>query len=53
LSLQPAFRHHVREGTSFPVAEAVSREIISLPIFPEMQVIEIDAVTGAIREFLG
>ena len=53
LNLQPAFRHYVPKGTSFPVAEAVSREIISLPIFPEMQDTEIDAVAGAIRGFFG
>ncbi len=51
LNLQPAFRHYVPEGTSFPVAEAVSREIISLPIFPEMPDTEIDAVNGAVGEF--
>jgi len=51
LNLQPAFRHYLPEGTSFPVAEAVSREIISLPIYPEMKDAEIDAVGGAIRQF--
>jgi dTDP-4-amino-4,6-dideoxygalactose transaminase len=53
LNLQPAFRHYVPEGTSFPVAEAVAREIISLPIYPEMPDVEIDAVTSAVREFFG
>jgi dTDP-4-amino-4,6-dideoxygalactose transaminase len=53
LNLQPAFRHYVPEGTSFPVAEAVSREIISLPIYPEMPDSEVVAVTGAIRGFFG
>ena len=53
LNLQPAFRHYVAEGINFPVAELVSREIVSLPIFPEMEDAEIDAVTGAIRGFLG
>ena len=53
LNLQPAFRHYVPDGISFPVAEAVSREIISLPIFPEMRDTEIDAVTVAIRGFFG
>ena len=51
LNLQPAFRHYVPEGTGFPVAEAVSREIISLPIYPEMEDTEIDAVASAIRRF--
>jgi dTDP-4-amino-4,6-dideoxygalactose transaminase len=53
LNLQPAFRHYVPEGTRFPVAEAVSREIISLPIFPELQDAEIRAVTDALCECLG
>ena len=51
LNLQPAFRHYVPEGTNFPVAEAVSGEIISLPIYPEMPGVEIDLVTAAMREF--
>jgi dTDP-4-amino-4,6-dideoxygalactose transaminase len=51
LSLQPAFRHLVPQGIHFPIAEAVAREIISLPIFPEMQEHEIAAVTNAIRKF--
>jgi dTDP-4-amino-4,6-dideoxygalactose transaminase len=53
LNLQPAFRHYVPEGTTFPVAEAVSREIISLPIYPEMSDGEVAAVTGTIRGFFG
>ena len=51
LHQQPAFRHYVPEGTSFPVAEAISREIISLPIYPEMRDAEIDTVTFAMYEF--
>jgi dTDP-4-amino-4,6-dideoxygalactose transaminase len=51
LNLQPAFRHYVAEGTSFPVAEVASREIISLPMYPEMSDAEIDAVTGAMHAF--
>ena len=51
LNLQPAFRHYVPEGTSFPVAEAVSREIISLPIYPEMPETECEAVIACLREF--
>ena len=51
LNLQPAFRHYVPEGTNFPVAEAVSGEIISLPIYPEMPRVEIDLVTAAMSEF--
>lgn len=48
---QPAFRQYVPEGTFFPVAEAVSREIISLPIYPEMPEAEIAMVTAAMQAF--
>jgi len=51
LNLQPAFRHYVPEGTSFSVAEAVSREIISLPIYPEMAPAEVESVIACLREF--
>jgi dTDP-4-amino-4,6-dideoxygalactose transaminase len=51
LNLQPAFRHYVPEGTSFPVAQAVSREIISLPIYPEMPESEGEAVIACLSEF--
>jgi len=33
------------------VAEAVSREILSLPVFPEMTGEEVDFVVLSIREF--
>jgi dTDP-4-amino-4,6-dideoxygalactose transaminase len=33
---QPGYRHLIRNGESFPVSEALSRELISLPIFPEL-----------------
>lgn len=51
LHQQPAFRHFVPEGVSFPVAEAVSREIISLPIYPEMPDADGEAVIACLREF--
>jgi dTDP-4-amino-4,6-dideoxygalactose transaminase len=33
---QPGYRHLVRNGESFPVSERLSREIVSLPIYPEL-----------------
>jgi dTDP-4-amino-4,6-dideoxygalactose transaminase len=47
---QPAFAHFA-EGQRFPVAEAVSREILSLPMFPEMTDTEIAQVIAAVRTF--
>lgn len=51
LHLQPAFRHFVPEGVRFSVAEAVAREIISLPIYPEMPHEELLAVISCLQEF--
>jgi dTDP-4-amino-4,6-dideoxygalactose transaminase len=33
---QPGYRHLVRNGESFPVSEALSRELISLPVYAEL-----------------
>lgn len=52
LHLQPAFRKLVDPNVTLPVAETVCKEIISLPIFPEMEDAEIQAVISALHEFL-
>jgi dTDP-4-amino-4,6-dideoxygalactose transaminase len=36
---------------SFPVAERLARQTLSLPMYPELTSEQIGAVTGAIREF--
>jgi dTDP-4-amino-4,6-dideoxygalactose transaminase len=52
LHLQPAFRQLADPNVTLPVAEAICKEIISLPIFPEMEEAEIQAVISALHEFL-
>lgn len=49
LHLQPAYRDLGYRAGDFPVAEAVAREILSLPLFPEMTEGQIAEVTGALR----
>jgi dTDP-3-amino-3,4,6-trideoxy-alpha-D-glucose transaminase len=49
LHLQPAFAGTGRAG-QFPVAERAAREILSLPLYPEMADAQVDAVIRAIRE---
>jgi dTDP-4-amino-4,6-dideoxygalactose transaminase len=52
LHLQKAYEHlSYREG-DFPVAERVSKEIVSLPMFPEIKKEEITYVANKVKEFL-
>lgn len=51
LHLQPAFSYlHYRSG-DFPEAEAASREALSLPVYPELQDAQQDAVVENIAAF--
>jgi dTDP-4-amino-4,6-dideoxygalactose transaminase len=49
LHLQPAYRDLGYGVGDFPVAEAVSREVLSLPFFPEMTDQQVEEVAGALR----
>jgi dTDP-3-amino-3,4,6-trideoxy-alpha-D-glucose transaminase len=50
IHLQPAYLHLAPEG-SLPVAEKLAREILSLPLSPELPLADVSAVADAIREF--
>lgn len=51
LHLQECFRAlNYREG-DFPVSEAVARDCLSLPVYPELPAEDLEAVAGAIRAF--
>ena len=47
--LQPAYRDLGYQPGDFPVAEAVGREILSLPVYPEMTDAQVEEVAGIIR----
>jgi dTDP-4-amino-4,6-dideoxygalactose transaminase len=47
--LQPAYSDLGYGPGSFPVAEALSREVLSLPMFPELRPEQIDEVAAAVR----
>ena len=49
LHLQPAYRDLGYGVGDFPVAEAVARDVLSLPFFPEMTPQQVDEVTGILR----
>ncbi|MCU0618657.1 MAG: DegT/DnrJ/EryC1/StrS family aminotransferase [Gemmatimonadaceae bacterium] len=53
LHLQPCFAYlGYREG-SCPEAERAAREVLSLPVFPELSAAQRDAVVAAVRAFYG
>jgi dTDP-4-amino-4,6-dideoxygalactose transaminase len=52
LHLQPAFAGTGRAG-QFPVAEKAAREILSLPLYPEMSDPQVDVVIEAVRAVAG
>lgn len=49
LHLQPAYRHLGLGPGSFPVAEAASQQVLSLPLFPEMTDQQQERVAGALQ----
>ena len=51
LHLQPALKFLKYEKGSFPETEKASREVISLPIYPELKKEEQDLIVGKIYEF--
>ncbi len=48
--LQPVMAHKDR-GVNLPVTESLSREVLTLPCFPEMTDAEIDRVIAAVNEW--
>jgi len=53
LHQQPALAAYVTDGVSLPVSERASERALSLPMFPELEDGEVEAVTAAVREFFG
>jgi len=52
LHQQKAYEHLGYHTGDFPVTERVSREIVSLPMFPQLAASQQDQVVSAVKEFL-
>ena len=50
--LQEAWRASGGDELSLPITEKITKEIISLPIYPELTIEEVDIVCKQIREFI-
>ncbi len=53
LHLQPCFAYLGYQEGQCPEAERASREVLSLPVFPELTGVQRDAVVDAVRSFYG
>ena len=53
LHQQKAYQHLGHKTGDFPVTERVAREIVSLPMFPQLQATQQDEVVAAVKEFVG
>ena len=51
LHLQPIYSGFGYKPGDFPASESAAREVISLPMFPELQPQQIERVAAAVREF--
>jgi dTDP-4-amino-4,6-dideoxygalactose transaminase len=51
IHLQPAYRSRLGEVGSLPETERAAREIVSLPMYPELSADDVRTVARAIREF--
>jgi dTDP-4-amino-4,6-dideoxygalactose transaminase len=52
IHLQPACRHLGHKEGDFPITEGCARQVLSLPMYPELTQAQIQEVVRAIKEFL-
>ena len=49
--LQPAYAGRLRGGASLPVTERAAREVLSLPMYPELTERQLQEVVDGVRQF--
>ena len=52
IHLQPAYRGRLAIGKGLPETEKAAREVLSLPMYPELREEEIMTVVGSVMEFM-
>ena len=52
IHLQPAYRGRLRGSNELPVTEQAAREVLSLPIYPELSKEDVQQVIGTLRHSL-
>ena len=51
LHMQPAFQHLGYKLGDFPHTEQATKEVLSLPLYPELSIQQIEKIAESIREF--
>jgi dTDP-4-amino-4,6-dideoxygalactose transaminase len=51
IHLQPAYRGRLGDVGSFPHAEQITRQVLSLPLYPELSEAQVRHVAGLVRRF--
>ena len=51
LHLQSAFAYLGHQAGDFPVSEGASREVVALPIYPELRKAQLDMIVDSISDF--
>jgi len=51
INLQPAYKGKIRGGDALPETERAAKEVLSLPIYPELGPEELDTVIRAVKDF--
>jgi dTDP-4-amino-4,6-dideoxygalactose transaminase len=52
LHLQPAYRHLGYKESDFPITEECARQVLSLPMYPELARTQMEEVARAIKKFM-
>ena len=52
LHLQPAYKFLGHQQGDFPISEKCAQEFLSLPMFPEMTAVQVQAVVGELRSLV-
>lgn len=53
IHLQPAYRGRLRGGDNLPETERAARQVLSLPMYPELSEMELQMVAGTVLSFWG
>ena len=53
IHLQPAYKGKIRGGDALPETERAAKEVLSLPIYPELGSREVETVVSAVKNFKG